>query len=66
MHWDIRPHIGTTKSNIQTVEKHLNIMGLVICAALKEVNNKYLGYVKIYESERKNKLSIETYVSVRT
>ena len=23
MHWEIRPHIGTTKSNIQTVDKHL-------------------------------------------
>ena len=46
MHWDIRPHIGTTKSNIQAVDKHLNRMGLLICAAVKEVNNKYLSYVE--------------------
>ena len=51
MHWDIRPHIGTTESNIQAVDKHMNRMGLLICAAVKEVNNKYLSYVESYESE---------------
>ena len=35
------PHIGTTKSNIQAVDKHFNTMGLLICPAIKEVNNEY-------------------------
>ena len=55
VHWDIRPHIGTTKSNIQAVDTHLNRMGLLICAAVKEVNNKYLSYVESYESEEEEK-----------
>ena len=51
VHWDIRPHIGTTNSNIQAVDKHFNTMGLLICAAVKEVNNRYLSYITFYESE---------------
>ena len=38
---DIYPHIGTTKSNIQAVDKHFNTIGLLICPAIKEVNNKF-------------------------
>ena len=52
VHWDNCPHIGTTKSNIQAVDKHLIRMGLLICAALKEVNNKYVGYVQYFKSEK--------------
>ena len=36
VHWDIRPHIGTTKSKIQAFEKHFNTMGFLICAAIKK------------------------------
>ena len=35
VHWDIRPHKSTNKSNIQAVDKDYNIMGLVMCAAVK-------------------------------
>ena len=58
MHLDIHPHIGTTKSNIQAVDKHLNRMGLLFCATVKEVNNKYLNYVESYESKRKEEEKI--------
>ena len=58
LHWDIRPHIGTTKSNIKGVDKHFNRMGLLICAAVKKVYNKYLSYVKFYESEREKYIYI--------
>ena len=30
-------------------------MGLLICAVVKEVNNKYVSFGKSYESERKVK-----------
>ena len=30
VHWDIRTHIGTTKSNIQAFEKHVDTMGMLI------------------------------------
>ena len=36
VHWDLCPHIGTTKPNIQAVDKHFNMIGLVICAAIKQ------------------------------
>ena len=29
VHWDIYPHIGTTKSNIQAVGKHLIRKGIL-------------------------------------
>ena len=53
MYWDIRPHKSTNKSNIQVVDKHFNRMGLVMCAAVREVNNKCLSYIKFHESEIK-------------
>ena len=37
--------------NIQAVDKHLIIIGMVVCAAVKEVNNKYVSYVEYYKSE---------------
>ena len=40
LHWDIRPHIGTTKSNIKGVDKHFKRMGLLICGAVKKVYHK--------------------------
>ena len=53
VHWEIRPHISTPKSNIQAVDKHLIKKELLICAAVKKVNKKYVCYVKYYESEYK-------------
>ena len=60
VHWDIRPHIGTTKSNIQAVDKHLiKKKEFLISAAVKEVNNKYVCYVKYYESEEKKLIIVK-------
>ena len=54
VHWDICPHICTTKSNIQALDRHLVRTELLICAAVQEVNNKHVCNVECYESENKN------------